>query len=926
MPLKQSPAERIEDVRLVTEATARIASQARGVGASRHADERALSEVLALLHARTGADFSSYKRATVVRRIARRVQAHGLSSLNGYLALLRSQPEEAPVLLRELLISVTGFFRDPVAFTGLANELSQWLRDRAGHEPLRVWVPGCATGEEAYSIAVILAELLAEREQPRSVQIFATDLDEEAIRIAREGLYPVSIADDVSEERLRRFFTPEPGGFRVRREIRDGMFFAVHDLLRDPPFSRLDLITCRNLLIYLRREAQARALRLFHFGLRPGGCLFLGTSESVEDGHPLFGVADRKLRLYFPRPASKDPCPAYAEMTAHSRGAANGTQVPTPAVSLDHGEAALPSWGEVHCKLIVRFAAPSVLVDHDYKLLHLSENAGRFLHIGGGVPTRNLLQLVDPVLRPELQAALERAAQGGGGETVQGQVEIEGMSLLLRLLVRQAREFGTGFYLVSFEVVDGEAQTAETRAEALREAVARRIERELESLKVHLREVVQQAEASNGELKVSNHKLEALNEEMRTAAEDLESGREEMQSINEELTTVNRELKTKVDELASANSDLRNLMESTTIATVFLDRELRITRYTPSAVKLFHFIPTDLGRPLSDLAQRADHAHFQEDAARALADLAPVEREAQIESRWFLVRIQPYRCLDERVAGVVLTFVDITRRKRTEGELQAVRELLEARVQLRTAELDAVNGALRNEMLQRTRAEEARQALLQQLMTAQEQERSRISRGLHDEVGQRLTALILELKLVERAVGREAATKVKAMRASAEVLAREIHELAVELRPTALDDLGLARALAHYVEDWSCRTKVHVEFVHTGRRERRLPGPVETTLYRIVCEALNNVAKHARAKRVVVALQQRADKAVASIEDDGVGFDPVRSLDGKKLGIVGMRERAGLLQGELRIESKPGRGASVIVTLPVPGGEAAEGA
>ena len=483
------------------------------------AGEAALRDVLGFLRTRTGRDFSCYRRATVLRRIARRMQVNGVTDLPGYLECLRQCPGEAGALLQDLLISVTNFFRDADGFAALAVQLPALFEGKGPDDALRVWVAAGATGEEAYSIAMLLAEHARTLAAPPAIQIFATDVDDHAVRAAREGLYPLAIAADVSQERLQRFFVREPGGFRVRRELRETVLFATHDLLKDPPFSRLDLASCHNLLLCLDRAAQARAFEILRFALLPHGRLFLGASETIDEGAALFSVIDQRHRIYAPRPEAQP-------------GAPLPRRPDTPGAPADADEPAL-----------------------------------------------------------------------------------------------------------------------------------QRLEQQLE----HLRETVHEHEESTAELQASNEALQAINKEMRSATGELETGREELQSINQELTTVNQELKGKLDELAHAHSDIQNLMDATDIATIFLDRGLRITRYTPSAVALFKLIPGDLGRPLSDLAPQLPYPELGEDAASVLQRLAPIEREVgQGDGRWFLARLLPYRTVEDRIAGVVLSFIDITERKRAE--------------------------------------------------------------------------------------------------------------------------------------------------------------------------------------------------------------------------------------------------------------------
>ena len=644
--------------------------------------EAALRDVLAFLHTRTGSDFSYYKRATILRRIARRMQVNGLADLPGYLVYLRTHAGEATALLQDLLISVTNFFRDPASFAALERIIPEMFKGKGAADTVRVWVAGCATGEEAYSIAMLLCEHAGTLVGPPQIQVFATDLDEEVIREAREGLYPETIAADVSDERLQHFFIHEQGGYRVRRAVRELVLFAPHDLLKDSPFSRLDLVSCRNLLIYLNREAQSRAFEIFHFALRPGGRLFLGSSEAVDDGSALFAVLDKTQRLYRQRPAPQrliavptGPGTLARALALQDRirerptvpGRVTIENVQTrlaQAVPLDNG---LPP-AELHYRLIERFSPPSVLVNSAHDIVHLSDSAGRFLQFTGGEPTRNLLRTVHPMLRVELRAALYAAAQTRTVATAfRVPVEIGDAASLVDLRVTPAGDLAPDFLLVVLEEhpADGTIALAVAR-NADADQAALHLERELVATKAHLRDTIEQSEASTEELKASNEELQAINEELRSATEELETSREELQSINEELTTVNDELKSNVDRLAQSNSDLQNLMAATNIATVFLDRELRIQRFTPAAKTLFNLIPTDLGRPLSDLHGGLDYPEIVADAESALAHLQPSQREVRASERCYIARVLPYRTEDDRIAGVVLTFLDITEQKRAE--------------------------------------------------------------------------------------------------------------------------------------------------------------------------------------------------------------------------------------------------------------------
>ena len=649
--------------------------------------EAQLRDVLGFLRTRTGRDFTQYKRATVLRRIGRRMQVNGIDNLHGYLNCLRTRPGECTALLQDLLISVTNFFRDAECFDALEQLLPALFEGKGPNDTVRVWVIACATGEEAYSMAMLLSDYARTLPSPPVIQVFATDLDQEALQVAREALYPAAITADVSEDRLRRFFVQEHRGYRIRREIREMVLFAVHDVLRDSPFSRLDLVSCRNLLIYLTREAQARVLETAHFALLPGGKLFLGSSESVDEGSPLFSLVDKKHRIYVQRPFARGGFPTpYAPsilvrsldmpppardipvIAAHAYDPAPGlAAMPFPAARPREPRSA--GWADMHLQLLERLAPPSVVVNADHDIVHLSPSAGRFLQMSGGEPSRDLLKSVPAEIRLDLRAALYQAAQRGA------EVQLPPMDMPLAggmataaIRVIPTADAGEALFLVLFDTSQPGGETPEDRrARLASDPVARHLDAEIERMKAQLRETVEQYEASTEELKASNEELQAMNEELRAATEELETSREELQSINEELATVNQELKSKVEQLSHSNSDMQNLMDATQIATVFLDRELRIMRYTPSAVRLFNLIPTDLGRPLTDMATQLDYPELGADAQRVLDKLVPVEREVgQSDGSWYLARLMPYRTLDDRIAGIVFTFIDITERKRAE--------------------------------------------------------------------------------------------------------------------------------------------------------------------------------------------------------------------------------------------------------------------
>jgi two-component system CheB/CheR fusion protein len=679
LPIEKMP-EKLLSLRKSTE-DLRLTEADEGVIARELTDLSALREIITVLRVRTGHDFSNYKHPTLLRRIARHLQIHELENMQEYVKLLRERPEEVEFLLANLLINVTNFFRNPEAFDVLESDVvPRMFAGKTASDQIRVWVPACATGEEVYSIAMLLCEYASRFDDVPKIQIFASDVDEEAIAFAREGLYgETSCSQDVSPARLRRFFNKEGKGFRVKKSLREMVLFASHNILRDPPFSKLDLISCRNLMIYLNREAQERVMSLFHFALQPNGFLFLGSSESAENLPLLFSPYDKKQRIYLRRPTNPVDHSTLA-LPLHDRW----LQEKTPFENSTDKRGGTYSFNELHFRLLEKYAPPSLLVNEDYEIVHLTENVGRYLQFIGGEPTSNLLKVVHPALRPDLRAALFSARQDDKtSETRAIRLEIAGEKCFVNVRVNpvDAPDAGGGFMLVIFE----ESKTAEnaplTHSELASinfggnqamEVVVHRLEEELTRTKNRLRSTIEQHETSIEELKASNEELMSMNEELRSATEELETSKEELQSVNEELTTVNYELGEKVEELSRANSDLQNLIHSTDIGTIFLDRNLQIKRFTPSAQEIFNLISSDTGRRIDDLTNKLNYENLTEDAIQVLRKLRPIEREVKShKGQCYLARLLPYRTADDKIDGVVLTFLDITERKQAE---QALRE------------------------------------------------------------------------------------------------------------------------------------------------------------------------------------------------------------------------------------------------------------
>jgi two-component system CheB/CheR fusion protein len=1344
MPRSAIATDFVDEVLPLAKIPARIATYRASLGAISipvepeqrpEEQQQALREIFTQLRLRTGHDFASYKRPTVLRRIERRITVRNQPDLPAYAAYLREHPDEIQALLKDLLISVTNFFRDAGAFAALEHEIMPRLFAGKGpDDQVRIWVVGCATGEEAYSIAMLCAEHTFDRLDAPSVQIFATDIDEAAITQARAGLYSLSDVADVSPERLRRFFTAERGQYRVRTELRELVLFASHNILSDPSFGHLDLISCRNLLIYLNGTAQERVLETFHFALNPEGYLFLGSADSADSASDLFATLGREHRIYQHRASAPHPR-LLPTLLPEARVAPRITPPRSPVQIAEADQQAREriNYGSLHQRLLELYAPPSMVISHTFAIVHLSDHAGRYLQFTGGEPSTNLLQVIRPELREELRTALYQAVQEQTNvDTPALPTHIDERTEQVTIRVRpvlQPADPARGALLVLFEPGPASTTDADLAVRPITEdaGVIRQLEKEVQRLHLQLRLSNEQYEAQTEELRASNEELQALNEELRSSSEELETSKEELQSINEELRTVNQELKIKVEEAILTSANLQNLVNSTDIGTIFLDRGLHIKLFTPAACRLFNLIPADHGRLLSDITHQLLDADVLSEAGQVLETLRPSEHEVRSsDGGVYVLRVLPYRIAEDRIGGVVLTFFDITARKRadeavaadlaatrllhnlsarliSEGDVQVLyneilaaaisltradagtvqlfdgatqglvllasqgfdeamtahfrrvdsrsgtpcgvalvtgerttidfdapgqldtdgsmalhlaagyhtgqstplitrsgrpvgmlsthwrarhrpserelsflgllarqaadliervqveatlrttherlSEILEsisdafyavdaawrlnyvnrkaeelwkrpreallgtvlwdlfpnyqdtvvyqehmrasrerrpvrfetyspdlqiwvemnihptadsgltvyfrditerkrAEVALRESEerfrllvegahdyamfllnpensitfwsvgaerifgwaerealgqegsliftaedraagaaehelqtaqekgsaidrrwhvrkdgtrlfidgvlirLDDGQGRLRGfakigrdatterraeEALERAhneleaRVEErtaalkasnlARQELLGQMVKTQEEERLRIARDLHDQLGQQVTGLQLGLKRLEGQIkGAPGAALLPSLQNLALEIATEAHRLAMDLRPTALDDVGLAPALERMAADWGAQTQVRALFHSRGLDNGRLPLALETTLYRVVQEALTNVRKHAEAKNVSVLLEQRSDAVLAIVEDDGRGYDPDAApaqLERPSLGLRGMRERVEQIGGALEIESSHGRGTTVFVRIPL---------
>jgi two-component system CheB/CheR fusion protein len=833
------------------------------------AERRLLHDVFAQLRARTGRDFSRYKRSTILRRIRRRMQLRAVEELPAYLAVLREEPGEVRELADDLLVTVTNFFRDAEVFEALERDVVPRLFEGKGpDDDVRVWSVGCATGEEAYSLAILLLEEAARRsgghEALPHLQVFASDLHEHSLARAREGVYPGDIAADVSPERLSRFFHREDGGYRIRKEVRELVVFAPHNLLGDPPFSRLDLIACRNVMIYLQRDVQRDVIELFHYALNPGGILTLGTSETI-DGSDFFQSVDKRACVWRKRnvPAPEPRLPVFPLVHRRLSGALGGDR--------SAGEPVV--YGALHQRVVERYAPPSALVSPDDEVVHLSEHAGRYLVHPGGEPTTSVFKLVRKELRVELRTALLKARQyGQAARSKPLPVQFDGHAAAVVLDVRPAYDPPQeGFCLVIFDERAGARSQPATNDDG--EAQSREIEAELDLSQQRLQAIIERYETGQEELKAANEELQSSNEELRSTLEELETSKEELQSMNEELQTVNQENQHKVEELAQLSGDLQSLMAATDIATIFLDRELRIMRFTPRVGELFNVRPSDRGRPLADFTHRLGYEDLLGDARRVLDRLASVEREVEDhEGRWYLTRVLPYRSADDRIEGVVITFVDVTERRELERAL----------------------------------------------LRATEEERRRVGRELHDGLGQHLAATAyLADGLAQRlgAEGHPAAPDADEVRDLVRGAIAETRMLSQQLMPLDLSARGLGEALRGLTRSLE---EVYGLAVTVEVAEGAVDLGDETAfhLYRIAQEALNNAARHADAAHVHVAVRPAPEGLALVVRDDGRGIAPEVLEARPGLGLRTMRHRAEQIGARLTVRPLEAGGTEVRCVVP----------
>ena len=624
-----------------------------------------IQEILLLLRDKTGNDLSCYKMNTIHRRIIRRMNVLHVHDPSQYVRYLREDPSESDRLFAELLISVTRFFRDPEAFKSLAEALADPIGSLRDEQPFRVWVPGCATGEEAYSVAMVLVESMEKMQKHPKIQIFATDLDADAIETARQGVYSEGIATDVSQDRLERFFVKDGSLYRFRRDLREMLIFAPQNLIKDPPFTNMDLIVCRNLLIYLNAEIQRWVCQLFHHSLKPEGLLLLGSSETVGSCKDLFTTLDAKWKIYRRHETGENALPVPARPTGLVRIGVKGAEARALAGAREGRQAA-----QIQNLLLSRFAPCSLVVDEHGTIVYIHGRTGLYLELSEGRPRTSIVDMAREGLKQALRGSLGRAVNEKT-EIVRDPVRVKTngahTDTILTVTPIQEPESLRGLLLVTLRPAPAAPETPQTAAGESRDERTETLERDLRYAQESLQSTIDDLQTANEELRASNEEMQSTNEELQSTNEELETSKEELQSLNEELLTVNTELEIKVAELARTTDDMQNLFNSTNLATVFLDERLNVKRFTEDARNIFRLVPSDVGRPLSDLASNLRYEALMQDCHDVLKTLAPTERHvATMDGRRYLMRILPYRTAENAVSGVVITFIDIESLKRAE--------------------------------------------------------------------------------------------------------------------------------------------------------------------------------------------------------------------------------------------------------------------
>lgn len=642
-----------------------------------------LQKILILIRNRTGHDFSLYKESTINRRIARRINVYQLDTISAYLEYIHKNPKEINILFKELLINVTSFFRDPNAFESFKDKLkSEVLDKKSDGERVRIWIPGCSTGEEVYSIAMIIQEYIDNTGKSLDIQIFGTDIDEDAINTARSAVYPTTIVSDVSPEYLKKFFTKSEGNYRVKKSIREMAIFAPHDVLINPPFSKLDVISCRNVLIYMNKDAQKKILSAFTYALKPGGILFLGPSESISNFVESFNTLDNKWKIFKSVKSEYHPPGDFVRFPY--------VKLPQDHVDVEDleimGKTDTNIAKNVEKLLIDEYAPPTAIVNNDGRVVFIHGKVGKYLEPAEGVASLNIVDMAREGIKFELNSAINEAFLKNNKVVFTNlEVKTNGAYQTIDLIVRpiKQRKLMEGLLMITFKDVKPSSEDKKEipKNVPIKDKRIRELESELKVTKERLHTTIEELETSNEELKSANEELQSMNEELQSTNEELETSKEELQSLNEELLTVNTELQNKVDQLSEVNDDMNNLLNSIEFPTIFVDKNIEIKRFTKEATKLVNLISTDIGRPLEDIVSNVEYEDMIKDIREVMDRVIFKEKEVHTkDDNWYLVRIIPYKTSANIIDGAVVTFIDITEQKEVQklaGQLDYVKSIVD---------------------------------------------------------------------------------------------------------------------------------------------------------------------------------------------------------------------------------------------------------
>jgi two-component system CheB/CheR fusion protein len=994
-------------------------------------EDKSFGQILHLLHRATGMDFSLYKQSTLQRRIGRRLVIHRLNNLKAYVHYLRETPAEIDTLTEDLFIKVTGFFRDPAAFEVLKEKFFPLIvPGKSPQAPIRVWVPGCATGEEAYSLAICWMEFLEERLATVPIQIFATDVSEKVIEKARTGLYPGKIAGEMSPERLSRFFTQTETGYEINKPIREMCVFARHNLIQDPPFSRVDFISCRNLLIYLEPELQKRVIPLMHYALNLGGFLMLGASETVGLSE-LFTLEDKKWKIY-----RKKSSPGMAKLDLlPSLRPVMGQDLPLKHVAgREKLWSTMDLFREADRYVCRRFAPAGVLINENREILQFRGETDPYLKPAEGQASLSLMKMAREGLAAGLHSPLQESL------TQNRPVKREGLRLEYNRRFRTIDvevvplKLGPGqerYFLVLFEEAREAIAPLPQETEPAAEApgpegqdvlLIRQLREELATTKEYLQAVIEDLESRNEEMQATHVETLSLNEEFQTVNEELETAKEELQSANEELSTMNDELLNRNAELTQLTNDYRNLLASSQIPILMLDQDLKVRLITPAAGDTFNLFPADIGKSAAEINLRVKIPNMEDKVRQVMETLQSHSQEVQdLQGRWFALDIRPYRTMGNKIEGAVIALADIDTLKRSLTQVEESRHYAQTVVEAMRESLVLVDGDLRVKManpyfyqtfqvspqetegsllyelgnrewdipkLRETlaqvvslgssfqnflveqefpgiglrtmllnccraqrngaeklilltiiditdlkKAEESSKeserklrVLTSRLFTSQERERHRISWELHDEIGQGLAALKLQLAAIAATLKdqKEKKTCEDALQYVLQIM-RSIQNISLDLRPPVMEELGFTAAIKHLVSEFKRYFKTRCLLVIHGEPDKLfdelLPPERQILLYRVLEEALANIGRHAATTEAEVRIIRKGDVMQILVKDNGQGFDVEenRAADQEQqsVGLLAMEERVRMLGGTLNIWSKKGKGTMVSFSIPL---------